>query len=90
MHEPHETDATLLSMVRDPVTGEEFIQVVGKRAQRPLDEPPSTRARELLGAMAQYRTRTPKGIFIYRSHAEMDADRLRWTVEAMVERARNA
>jgi hypothetical protein len=77
-------------MVRDPVTGEEFIEVVGKRRQRPLDEPPSARDREMLGAMAQYRTRAPKGIFLYRSHAEMDADRLRWTVEAMVERARNA
>jgi hypothetical protein len=40
--------------------------------------------------MAHYRTRSPKGLFLYRSHAEMDADRLRWTVEAMVERARNA
>jgi hypothetical protein len=77
-------------MIRDPLTGEEFIRIVGKRETPPLDEPPSARAREMLTAMAQYRTRAPKGIFVYRSHAEMDADRLRWTVEAMVERARNA
>jgi hypothetical protein len=38
--------------------------------------------------MAQYRTRAPKGIFLYRSHEEMEADRLRWTVEAIVETER--
>lgn len=38
--------------------------------------------------MAQYRTRAPKGVFIYRNHAEMDADRLRWLVAAMIEKAR--
>jgi hypothetical protein len=77
-------------MVRDPVTGEAFIEVVGKREQPPLGEPPSALSREMLATMARYRTRAPKGIFLYRSHAEMDADRMRWTVEAMVERARNA
>lgn len=77
-------------MVRDPLTGEEFLQVVGKRRSPPLGEPPSARTREALAAMAGYRTRAPKGLFVYRNHAEMDADRLRWTVEAMVERARRA
>jgi hypothetical protein len=28
-------------------------------------------------------------VFIYRSHAEMDADRLRWTVEGVVMHERN-
>lgn len=37
--------------------------------------------------LAQYRTRVPKGVFIYNSHDEMEADRLRWTIDAMVERA---
>ncbi len=37
--------------------------------------------------MAQYRTRAPKGVFIYSSHEDMEADRLRWLVEAMVEKA---
>jgi hypothetical protein len=76
-------------VVRDPVTGEEFLLVVGKRSTPPLGEPPSLEARSALASMAGYRTRAPKGIFLYRSHAEMDADRLRWTVEAMVARARN-
>ena len=76
-------------MVRDPLTGEEFVRVVGMRAPPPLGEPPSARAREALAAMAMYRTRAPKGVFLYRCHAEMEADRLRWTVEAMVERARH-
>jgi hypothetical protein len=75
-------------MVRDPLTGEQFIDVVGKRRPPPLGEPPSARAREALASMVRYRTRAPKGVFLYASHAEMDADRLRWTVDAMVERAR--
>jgi hypothetical protein len=37
---------------------------------------------------AQYRTRAPKGVFIYYSAEEMEADRLRWTVDAMVARHR--
>jgi hypothetical protein len=77
-------------MVRDPWTGEEFIYVVGKRRPPPIGEPPSAPARATLAAMARYRTRVPKGIFVYRSHAEMNADRLRWTVDAMVEQARSA
>ncbi|MEQ1801904.1 MAG: hypothetical protein ABL989_08280 [Gammaproteobacteria bacterium] len=34
---------------------------------------------------ARYRTRMPKGVFYYSSHEEMAADRLRWTVDLMVE-----
>ena len=34
-------------------------------------------------AMAQYRTRAPKGVFRYASHEEANADRLKWTVAAM-------
>jgi hypothetical protein len=77
-------------MLRDPWTGEEFMRVVGKRSRPAIGEPPDARARAALDGLARYRTRAPKGIFIYRSHGEMDADRVRWTVEAMVERARNA
>lgn len=76
-------------MVRDDRTGEVFLRIVGKRVSPPVGEPPPAAAREALKAMAQYRTRAPKGIFVYRSHAEMEADRLRWTVDAMVERARD-
>ena len=75
-------------MERDPLTGEVFLRVVGKRRPAVLGEPPSPEARAALAAMAQYRTRAPKGIFFYRSHEEMEADRLRWTVQAIVETAR--
>ncbi len=37
-------------------------------------------------ANARYRTRAPKGVFIYQSHEEMTRDRERWTVDAMVAR----
>jgi hypothetical protein len=43
-----------------------------------------------MGRMARYRTRAPKGIFIYRSHEEANRDRDRWLVEAMVEAASGA
>lgn len=39
-----------------------------------------------MAQLAQYRTRAPKGVFIYRSAEEMEADRQRWTVDAIVER----
>ncbi|HZF26374.1 MAG TPA: hypothetical protein VEZ88_08935 [Steroidobacteraceae bacterium] len=59
---------------------------VGRR--RPRDGvTPDARARALMTQMAQYRTRAPKGVFVYRSHEEMDADRTRWLVRAMVEKA---
>ena len=61
-------------------------RTVGRRRSR--DGQPLTAAdREAMTRMAQYRTRAPQGVFIYFSHAEMEADRLRWQVEAMVERA---
>lgn len=36
---------------------------------------------------ARYLTRAPKGVFRYASHDEMAADRLRWTIDLMAERA---
>jgi hypothetical protein len=38
-----------------------------------------------MAEMARYRTRAPKGIFLYRSHEEANRDRDRWTVDAIVE-----
>jgi hypothetical protein len=73
-------------MKEDPITGEVFLRVVGHRPRPALGQPPSPEARAALAAMAQYRTRAPKGIFVYRNHEDMDADRLRWAVEAIVER----
>ena len=44
--------------------------------------------RAALAAQAHYRTRAPKGVFIYYSAEEMHADRLRWIVDAVVEKHR--
>lgn len=60
---------------------------VGRRA--PRSTAPDAAARSAWTQMAQYRTRAPKGVFFYDSHQAMEADRLRWTVEAMVEKARS-
>jgi hypothetical protein len=62
-------------------------RVVGRRQLRdgraltPADRAAMTR-------MAQYRTRAPKGVFIYYSAEEMANDRLRWTIDAMIEKQR--
>jgi hypothetical protein len=62
-------------------------RVVGSRQSR-VGMPPDAVTRAAMTQMAKYRTRAPKGVFFYNSHAEMEADRLRWTVDAVVERAR--
>jgi hypothetical protein len=62
-------------------------RTVGRRRAR--DGRPLTAAdRALQNQMAQYRTRAPKGVFKYSSHEEMDTDRLRWLVDAMVEKVK--
>jgi hypothetical protein len=42
-----------------------------------------------MSEMARYRTRAPKGIFLYRSHEDANRDRDRWLVDAIVEKLRN-
>jgi hypothetical protein len=37
-------------------------------------------------AMAAYRTRVPKGVFIYKSHEEANRDWEQWTADAVVAR----
>jgi len=65
-----------------------IFRTVGRRQSR--DGRPLTAAdRDRMTEMARYRTRAPKGVFIYSSHEEMEADRQRWLIEAMVERARS-
>jgi hypothetical protein len=41
-----------------------------------------------MARLARYRTRAPKGVYIYGSAEEMENDRLRWTVDAMFEKLR--
>ena len=60
---------------------------VGRRRQRRGEVPDAT-TRAAFASMAQYRTRAPKGVFFYRSHEEMEQDRLRWTVAAVTDKAR--
>jgi hypothetical protein len=38
--------------------------------------------------MANYRTRAPKGVYLYETHEAMAADRLRWSVQAVVDKAK--
>ena len=64
--------------------GETFARVVGRRRPAPLGEVPSAEARDALARMAGYRTGAPKGVFRYASHEAANADRDRWTVEAIV------
>ena len=61
---------------------------MGRRSPPPVGVPPTAEARAAWNAMAAYRTRAPKGVFVYHSHEEMAGDRERWTVEAIVERTR--
>jgi hypothetical protein len=60
---------------------------VGRRTQR-TGEVPTAADREALATMARYQMRAPKGVFIYYSAEEMERDRLRWTVDTIVERQR--
>jgi hypothetical protein len=66
------------------LTDQQPIQrTVGRRRSR--DGQPMTEAdRAAMVANARYRTRAPKGVFRYRSHAEMLADRERWTIDRIV------
>ena len=72
-------------------------RTVGKRMSRegqpltqPLTDPARAADRAAMTRNARYRTRAPKGVFFYASHEEMAADRLRWTIDLMVERAQAA
>ncbi len=62
-------------------------RTVGRRTQQ-TGALPGAVTRAAMTAMAQHRTRAPKGVFFYESAEQMDADRQRWTVEAIVARAR--
>jgi hypothetical protein len=61
-------------------------RVVGRRVAPPVGQLPTAAARAAMTANARYRTRVPKGVFIYSSHEEMVRDRERWTVDAVVAR----
>lgn len=62
-------------------------RTVGRRHAR-CGRPLTPEDRAALASLARYRTRAPKGVFVYDSAEAMDRDRLRWTVDAVVERNR--
>ena len=72
----------------DPLIDDQqpIARIVGRRVAPPVGVPPSAEARAAWAALSAYRTRGPKGVFVYSSHAEMTADRERWVTDAMVAR----
>lgn len=64
---------------------ERFARVVGRRRPAPAGQLPTAITRRAMAEMARYRTRAPKGIFVYASHAEANRDSERWIVDAIVE-----
>ena len=71
-----------------PIDQQPIAKTVGRRRPPPVGAPPTAEARAAWSAMAAYRTRAPKGIFIYDSHDEMTRDRERWNAEAVADRLR--
>jgi hypothetical protein len=59
-------------------------RTVGQRKSRD-GQPLSAADRDAMSRNARYVTRAPKGVFIYGCHDEMEADRRRWLVDAMVQ-----
>jgi hypothetical protein len=62
-------------------------RTVGRRVSRD-GRRLTAKDRAAMTQLAQYRTRAPKGVFVYHSAEQMEADRLRWTVDAVVEKHR--
>ena len=75
-------------MDRTPLDQQPIAKTVGRRVSPPLGVPPAPEAREAWTAMAAYRTRAPKGVFIYGSHEEMTRDRDLWAARAVADRKR--
>jgi len=83
-------------MADDPMAGERFLKVVGRRSAAPRSEgtvlgsPPNTEARAAMTRMANYRTRVPKGVYVYASHEEANRDWERWRLATMQANSRIA
>ena len=75
------------------MASEKFIRCVGRRVQGPrstttgVGQPPTAEAREAMARMAQYRTRVPKGVFVYASHEAANRDWETWQVAGMAARS---
>lgn len=65
-------------------------RIVGRREQPPVGVPPTSATRAALDSLAKNRlTRAPKGVFRYATHDDMQRDRERWQVQAIVETQRS-
>lgn len=69
-----------------PPDQQPLARTIGRRRSR-SGQPLSAAERAAMTDLARYVTRAPKGVFRYDSAAAMEADRLRWTVAAVVARA---
>ena len=65
-----------------------IVRTVGRRAPPMAGVPPSRDARAALDTWAARLTRVPKGVYRYTNHDDMERDRDRWQVAAMVETIR--
>jgi hypothetical protein len=78
----------------DPMASEKRIRTVGKRQHSTrstavaVGQPPTLASRAAMTRMAQYRTRAPKGVFIYRSHEDANRDWEEWRAAAMLANSR--
>ena len=63
-------------------------RVVGRRQVRPMGQPqsPDAALQALLIELSRTRTRTPKGVFRYRTHEEANRDQERWRALAVAAR----
>lgn len=75
-------------MAFDPRASETFVRVVGVRRAAHGGSPPSAQSRAAMTEMAQYRTRVPKGVFVYASHEAANADWERWRIDGMLANSR--
>lgn len=73
--------------MRSPHDQQPIQRTVGRRQARDGRALDAT-ARAAMTRLAQYRTRAPKGVFIYDSAEQMHADRERWTVDAVIAKSR--
>jgi len=64
-------------------------RVVGRRTHVPVGTPPSAAIRAALDSLANRLTRAPKGVFRYATHDDMQRDRERWQVQAIVDTQRS-
>jgi hypothetical protein len=61
-------------------------RVIGRRIAPPSGGFPGAAVRAAMDANLLYRTRVPKGIFVYQNHEQMTRDRELWTLEAILAR----